>query len=170
METVTTIVETKTVRDENNNPTTTVTTTKRTSFGPPPPPTIKAQIVRKQPTWKQLEKEMNRTLNICDYTHGIISNDPSHGPINYEIHESDVRFLHLEEVDENCTKPPVYITFGDMESYKGIGHSGDLGDTWLHGCQECFLDACCEFLFGPYCYAAVKRYYREHSHIATQLL
>ena len=169
VETVTTIVETKTVRDENGNPTTIVTTTKRTTFGPPaPPPVIRAKLVRKQqPTWEQLEKEMNRTLNVCDYTHRIITDDPSHGPINYEIHESDVRFMHLEEVDEQRTEPPVYITFGDVESYKGIGHDGDVGDTCMNGCNECFLDACCEYLFGPYCYAAVKRYYNEHSYTAT---
>ena len=110
---------------------------------------------------------MNRTLNVCNYTHGIISDDPSHGFINYAIHESDVRFLNLEEVDEEHTDPPIYVVFGDVESYKGIGHSGDMTDTCMHGCEECYLDACCEFLFGPYCYAAVKRYYREHSYTAT---
>ena len=59
---------------------------------------------------------MYRTLNIYNYTHGIISDEPLHGPINYEIKESDVRFLFLEEVDEDCTKPPVYIAYGDVES------------------------------------------------------
>ena len=43
---------------------------------------------------------MNRTLNVCDYTHGIISDDLLHGAVNYAIHESDVRFMHLEEVNE----------------------------------------------------------------------
>ena len=35
-------------------------------------------------------------------------------------------------------------------------------DTCMHGCKDCFLDAYCEFLFGPYCYAVVKCYYTEH--------
>lgn len=62
VETVTTIVETKTVKDGQCNPTTIVATTKSRTFGPPPSPTTLVQLVRRWPTKQQLQNLNSQCL------------------------------------------------------------------------------------------------------------
>ena len=48
-------------------------------------------------------------------------------------------------------------------------HVGSGQEEWTcnSNCNDCFADKCYEFMFGPYCVAAVKRYFEENSYCAT---
>ena len=167
IETVTTTVVTKTTKDNNGNTTTAVTTTKSRFFAPPPVTVCKIIRSKKQKTKEEIDEEMNRVLRVCDYTHDIITDNPLHQAVNYEVRESDIRFMHLAEVVQDSEEPRYWV-WKDIDSYKPKAASDEeAGDTCMRGCEDCFLDACCEYLYGPYLVAAVKRYYEENPHIAT---
>ena len=164
-------VVTKTVKDENGNLSTVVTTTETKSFGPPTEEqVIHAQLVRAgKKSKKELSKEIERTLMSCDFTHRMITDDPAHHAVNNEVKYSDVIFLNLKEFEEEDPEP-IFALFANCESYPGTGRDtceDPTEHTCMRGCNECFLDACCEYLYGPYCFAAVKRYFFENTHIAT---
>ena len=92
------------------------------------------------------------------------SDEPLFQRVNTTIGESDVIFLNIKEVTEDDTEP-IYIVFYGINSKPGPGRDEDTMDC---ACDQCFLDACCEFLFGLYCYAAVVRYFEENCYIATE--
>ena len=167
--TITTTVVSKTVCDEDGNPATVTTTTESKSFGPPPEHVIHAQLVRTgKKSKKQLEKEIEKALNTCDYTHSIITDDPLHHAVNNEVKHSDVLFLNLKEFEEQDTEP-VYVLFSNCNTHVGAKIDPNVDPTehtCMQGCNDCFIDTCCEYLYGGYCFAAVKRYFNKNTHIA----
>ena len=94
-------------------------------------------------------KELSYLMKKLDYL--TFTYDPLFQRVNITIGQSDIIFLNIKEVTEDESKP-------------GPGREED---TMNWACNEYFLDSCCEFLFGPYCSAAVVRYFEENYYIVA---
>ena len=118
--------------------------------------------VMKQKDQAAREKDLTTTLAGLNYV--TVSDDPLTQEVNKIVRESDVIFLNIKEVEENNPEPKYFILDG-AEAKPGTGQEEDTID--LHR-EDCFDDACCEYLWDPYCVAAVERYFEENSYIANE--
>ena len=109
------------------------------------------------------DKELDCTLAGLDY-YMSVNDNPLTQEVNKLVKESDVVFLNIKEVEEDDPEPRYFISDG-VESKPGIGQEDNTID--LH-CTDCYDDACCEYLWGPYCVAAVERYFCENNYIANK--
>ena len=126
-------------------------------------PIYEAKVIKKR-SLEEKDADLRFTLDTMEYV--TCNDDPLRQRISGNIHFSDVLLLNVKEIEEEETEP-VYIVFYDVESKPGPGRE-DEGDTMSCNCDECFYDACCEYLFGVYCVAAARRYFEENSYIATE--
>ena len=158
-------VVTQTTKDANGNVTTVVTTSEKTSSNPDDHPFF-VQKVYGSSAYKRskavLKKELVHTLNIYEFQHNLITDDPVQTPLNNEVMESDIHFMHLKEVEDDDIKPRYWV-FNGVESCKGVGHKED---TMMCECKDCYVDTWCKYLFGPFYVAIVKRYFEEKPQIA----
>ena len=95
---------------------------------------------KKQKTKEEINKEMEKALKACDFTHHIITDNPLHQAVNIVIKESDVHFLCLKECEDG-DKEPRYWVWKGIDYYKGVGADKKAADTCMHECEDCFLDA-----------------------------
>ena len=93
-----------------------------------------------------------------------VRDDPLSQEVAKLVKESDVIFLNIKEVKTDDPEPR-YFVFDGVKSKVGIGHEEDTMDCEY---EDCFIDACYEYLWGPYCVAAVKHYFEENYYIATE--
>ena len=124
-------------------------------------PIYQAKVVKK-PDQDAKEKGLKTTLAGLDYV--MVQDDPLTQEVNKLVRESDVIFLNIKEVKENDPEPRYFILDG-AEAKPGIGQEDDTIDL---NCTDCYDDACCEYLWGPYCVAAVERYFRENTYICNE--
>ena len=124
-------------------------------------PIYQAKIVKKK-NFESKENELDVVLKGLDYV--TVNNNPLTLKVNKLVRESDVIFLNIKEIEEDENKPR-YFVFDGVEAIKGI----DREDETIHPtCSEHFCDACYEYLWGPYCVAAVERYFKENHYIANE--
>ena len=86
-----------------------------------------------------------------------------------EIFDSDVILLHLREL-ETDEEEPRYEMWGSDPNLKLQGRYVDEeGNEKVNcDCDDCqFEDVCDEYRLGPYCVAAVQRYFHENKYFAT---
>lgn len=124
-------------------------------------PIYEAKVTKFKDQDKKKEK-MEHTLQYLDTV--SFQDDPTFQRVNSSVSYSDVLFLNVKEVEEDDIEP-VYFVFHNCKSKPGPGQEED---TMHHTCEECFYDKCCEYMFGPYCVAAVKRYFEENCYIANE--
>ena len=92
----------------------------------------------------------------------VVTNDALNSKAASSIFESDVRFLNMKEIVEEDHPCPVYELFGpNAETTINPSNTEDTDHKINTKCDDCFIDCCHEFLFGPYCVSAVERYYEE---------
>ena len=76
-------------------------------------------------------------------------------------------FFILAEVEDGSEEPRYWVCKG-IDSYTLKANANpEAGDTCMRGCEDCYMDACRKYLYRPYLVAAVERYYRENTHIAS---
>ena len=124
-------------------------------------PIYQAKVV-KQKDQEAKDKDLKTTLAGLDYV--TVNNNPLTQEVNKLVGESNVIFLNIKEVEEDDPEPRYFILDG-AEAKPGIGQEEDTID--LH-CTDCYDDACCEYLWGPYCVAAVERYFCENNYMANE--
>ena len=134
-------------------------------------PTFVGRIARKQNTSSKSMK-VHKLVDTLDTNCDHITNDPLQTYISDRTLQSDVVFLELKDIEEEDPEP-VYHHFGEDQeknlvvSPTGVDHFGE--PVMLNGkCDDCYVDYCDEFTYGPYCCAAVKRYWNENQTTATE--
>ena len=124
-------------------------------------PIYEAKVVKKK-NQEIGASEINNTLKGLDYV--AVHDDPIAQEVGKLIKTSDVIFLNIKEVEEEEPEPRYFLWDG-VEAIKGIGRE----DETIHPtCEDCFCDACFKYLWGPYCVAAVERYFEENHYIANE--
>lgn len=83
---------------------------------------------------------------------------------------SDMSFIELREFDNDAEPEPWYQVFGHNPKLilkpSPMDHLGEMKKNC--SCDECeFYDVCDEYRFGPYCVAAVRRYFEENRFFVT---
>lgn len=112
-----------------------------------------------------LNNDVMRKLHSLE-TNTLVTNHPN-PDIKRNIRDSDVKFLNLTDIVEESHPEPVYTIFGEgVEPIASLA-IGCEDKERSPDCDECFYDCCHEKLFGPYCCAAVKRYFDENEYEAT---
>ena len=110
-------------------------------------------------------KELNMHLLMESFLRYCPCHDsPLSGFAAREIFKSDVMVLHLKEV-ETDEEEPKYVMFGNNKNLKLAPSIEDRdGDDKVNcACEDCnYQDECDEYIYGPYCVAAVKRYFSEN--------
>ena len=109
-----------------------------------------------------LSYNIKTSLAGLDYV--AVRDDPLSQEVAKLVKESDVVFLNIKEAETEDPEPR-YFVFDGVKSKVGIGREED---TMNCDCEDCFIDACWEYLWGPYCVAAVERYFEENYYIATE--
>ena len=87
-----------------------------------------------------------------------------------EVLQSDVDMMHIKEVEDN-DEEPLYELFGNSKDLElKVSITDPDGSHKVNcKCKDCEeQDECDEYLHGPYCVAAVKRYYEENKYNASQ--
>ena len=111
---------------------------------------------------KAFDAEVNNAIAGLEYT--AVRDNPLLQEVAKLVKQSDVIFLNVQEVEEDIPEPRFFVWDG-VDAIKGCGQEEE---TIHPRCRDCFADACCEFLWGLYCLAAVERYFHENYSIANE--
>ena len=124
-------------------------------------PIYKAKVVKKKDQ-EAKQRELATTIKDLDYI--TVQDDPLSQEVSKLVRESNVLFLNIKEM-EGQESEPRYFMFETVEPIRGMGRE----DETIHpNCADCFCDACYKYLWGPYCIAAVERYFEENKYIANK--
>ena len=181
-----TVTTTKTIKDENGSITTVKTTKEITLPSPIAAALCQSQSslsiygftgsskddakvipiyqakVTKPSKKKAFEADVNNAITGLEYT--AVRDDPLSQEVAKLVKQSNVIFLNVQEVEEGIPEPRFFVWDG-VDAIKGCGQEEE---TIHPRCRDCFADACCEFLWGLYCLAAVERYFHENYFIANE--
>ena len=118
---------------------------------------------------KRSKEDKNKLMNLLIesfFRYCYVGDCPLRGHAAREIFESHVVCLYLKEVEEDQDEP-FYTLFGnDPECKLALNPMEEDGVYKFNcACNDCKgQDACDEFMFGPYCVAAVQRYFAENKY------
>ena len=112
---------------------------------------------------KYTESDLEADISTFDTSLGQIKDDPLTQAVAKTVTERNIAVLQVKEVEEEETKP-IHFVFDGVNCHAG---AGELDWTCNSNCNDCYADKCLEYMYGPYCVAAVKRYFEENSYCAS---
>ena len=129
------------------------------------------KVVKKETANSKSDKVKKLVSSLC--TEVVVNDTPLCSVTSRHLKYSDYYLVELKDIELE-DDVPVYQLFGygrNLKLSRLPEGTLEVDDDEQHArcdCNECeYADICDEYQYGPYCVAAVKRYYEENKFFAT---